>query len=193
MPNPDHIFDQQLIRKIEMHDIRAENMYFDRFLGIERKSKFRAPSDVRTALYVDTVSDIIMYIRNGNGAKIKNLRAYTYTVLSNKYSNWQGGLVRDRTTIDFRDPELVNSSELPDSCLEHEQKEELIRILQEVLDNLTDRCREIFKSKYIDRQRFGDIAVSLGYASANAARGAHHMCITRARELGGDYIDRLFE
>ena len=68
-----------------------------------------------------------------------------------------------------------------------------MRILQIVVDNLSDRCREIFKSKYVDGQRFGEIALSLGYANANAARGAHHTCITRAREMGHDGINRLFE
>jgi len=190
MPNPNHIFDQQLIRKIEMHNIRADNMYFDRFLGIERW--LAAPKDVRTEIYVATITDIIIYIRNGNGDQIQNLRAYTNTVLSNKYNRWQAKQMRDRRTIVFGDPAEMQPYELPDSCLDHEQKEKLMEMLKSLMRNLSERCQEIIKAKYTKGQRFRDIAVSLGYTNENSARGAHHTCIQNARELGMIEIERIF-
>ena len=191
MPNDSHIFDKHLIKKIELRSERAENVFYERFNGMEKK--LIAPDDIRKQIYVATISDIIMYIRRGKGDKIENLRNYTWKVLSNKHKRWQKNIMNDKGTVIFVDHELIHDEKFDDSVLNVEQKEQMIELVESILSGLSDQCRKIIAAKYTKKLRFEEIAKELKYSSANSARGAHHTCINQARKLGGDQLDKIFE
>lgn len=190
-------FDQAIIEGICKGESKYEDLLFNRFRGIE--DYFDEPEDVRFSLYVDSITDIILFIRRNckeTDFSIDNLRAYLKSVMQNKYNGYLKLKIKDRERYADLDTQLIGdmvTDELPDSLLDVSTEEKIHKTVEELLAKLSEKCKEIFKARFVERKRFSEIAKELNYSGENSAKSANHDCLQTAREKGKTIIKEYYD
>tara|TARA_B110000879_G_scaffold148679_1_gene192716 strand:- start:1528 stop:2112 length:585 start_codon:yes stop_codon:yes gene_type:complete len=174
--------DKVIIEGIRMRDAKFENILFDRFRGIEQYND--APEDVKFSLYVDTISDIILQIRNERNKDIENLKAYVKAIFKNKFNRYLKIRTSERDKyVDTDSDALMNLADLdtPVSLLEPNEENAIQEFVNAAFEKLSTRCKEIFQARFISGLKFSEIATDLNFSSENSAKNANHDCLKQAR------------
>ena len=66
---------------------------------------------------------------------------------------------------------------------EHQDKEKKFGYLDQILDQLGDKCKAIFQLYYYRKQSMDEIARVLNYGSEQSAKNQKYKCMEKAREL----------
>ncbi|MCB9224584.1 MAG: sigma-70 family RNA polymerase sigma factor [Crocinitomicaceae bacterium] len=85
-----------------------------------------------------------------------------------------------------RNPELEWKDTLilsADDVGYNEEKEEQMKVLAKVLNQVTDKCKKIFEMFYFKKESMTDIAQKLGFTSVNSAKTQKYKCMERAIKL----------
>ena len=86
----------------------------------------------------------------------------------------------------YKNPELEWSDTLILSAEDlgyNEEKEEKIKILESVLNQITERCKKIFELFYFKKEDMNTIAKELEFSSVNSAKTQKYKCMEHAIEL----------
>ncbi|MBD3639281.1 MAG: sigma-70 family RNA polymerase sigma factor [Crocinitomicaceae bacterium] len=65
----------------------------------------------------------------------------------------------------------------------NEEKEEKIKILNQILNQVTDKCKKIFELFYFKKESMSVIAEKLGFTSVNSAKTQKYKCMEKAIKL----------
>lgn len=68
----------------------------------------------------------------------------------------------------------------------HEDQELKIRALEGVLTRITERCQEIFRRFYFEKESMDEIANAMGFSSTNSAKTQKYKCMEQAIRLGSN-------
>lgn len=183
----ENAFEQAIIKGIEDGKVEFENLLFERFHGLEKT--LDAPEDIKFEIYVSTITDVIINIRKKRKS-IGLLKPYIYQILKNKWNKWLKKSYR--AIVEIGDNYATETENIPDSIIhDSELKEELMRLLEDVLHSLPEKCRDILQSKYCHGLKFREIAEMYDFASEGSARGANHDCMRRARTIGFELFETI--
>jgi len=98
---------------------------------------------------------------------------------------WKNELRKQRRNpeLEWKDTLILSAEDLDYS----EEKEEKIKLLDMVLNKVTERCKKIFELFYYKKENMNDIAVKLNFSSVNSAKTQKYKCmesaIAMARQL----------
>lgn len=93
----------------------------------------------------------------------------------------------------YKNPELEWSDTLILSAEDldyNEEKEEKIKILEKVLNQVTERCKKIFELFYFKKKDMNTIANELDFSSVNSAKTQKYKCMERAIELARQFAQQ---
>ena len=65
----------------------------------------------------------------------------------------------------------------------NEEKEEKIKALNQILNQVTEKCKKIFELFYFKKESMADIAQKLGFTSVNSAKTQKYKCMEKAIKL----------
>lgn len=65
----------------------------------------------------------------------------------------------------------------------NEEKEEKIKILEKVLNQVTEKCKKIFELFYFKKESMAAIASKLNFSSINSAKTQKYKCMEKAIQL----------
>ena len=153
--------DKVIIDGIRRREQKFEDILFKRFQGIEKF--YDAPEEVKFSIYVDTISDIILHIRNNRNKEIENLKAYIKKVCQHKFNRYLRLKITERDRYQDLEPEtLVNlpDESIPDSLLEPSEEEVMKKLVNDMFEKISKRCKEIFQARFIAGLKFSEIASS---------------------------------
>lgn len=68
----------------------------------------------------------------------------------------------------------------------HEEQESKIKALESVLTRITERCQEIFRRFYFEKESMEEIANAMGFSSINSAKTQKYKCMEQAIRLGSN-------
>lgn len=186
-------FDHVIIREVRKGNSVYENLVFERFRGIEKFNN--EAEDIQFSIYVDTISDVIMQIRNNKNLEIENLRAYVKRVFGNKFRRYLKLKIEDRErykSLDARMIESIEGNAHPESLLDVNTEQRIQDAVNQILDQVSDRCKEIFNARFVKGLRFKELAECLDFSSENSAKNANHDCLKQARIKGKSIIDNYY-
>lgn len=64
-----------------------------------------------------------------------------------------------------------------------EEKEEKLQALSKVLNQVTERCKQIFQLFYFKKESMAEISKKLGFSSVNSAKTQKYKCMEKAIKL----------
>lgn len=97
---------------------------------------------------------------------------------------WKNKLRKKQSTreLEWSDTLIISNEDLGMDP-EREQK---IRMLEQVLEEITKRCREVFTRFYFREESMKSIAAAMGFSSENSAKTQKYKCIERAISLASN-------
>ena len=174
--------DKVIIDGVRRREQKFENILFKRFKGIELYND--APDEIKFSLYVDTISDVILYIRNKRNKEIEYLKAFVKTIFERKFKKYLKIKKREEEKYKDLEPEIFKNmpdDNIPNSLLEPSEEEEMKELVNVMFENISKRCKEIFQARFISGMKFSEIATELNFSSDNSAKNANHDCLKQAR------------
>lgn len=94
-------------------------------------------------------------------------------------------LVDERTLLNGKDYDISKAEELFEWCTSDENADfraESERIVDKILDNLPDTCRNIFTGYYWQNLSANVIANMFGFANANSVKSQKYKCVDRFKK-----------
>lgn len=170
---------------------KFESILFEQFYNISYQLKI--DSDMRHEIYVDSICDLILSIRNNSNLEIDNLEGYISTILRNKWNRRLREQINRREIFVITDPNDFYSSysNRVEDPLSIDVWCELCQQLQLVLGQLSERCNRIVCLKYFEQRNYRYIADELGYSSETSARGAGFECLRRVKIIGKEHLAKI--
>ena len=113
---------------------------------------------------------------------ICSIQTYVYSVCKNiwndhlrKAQKWTNGLPE-------KELEKVDQSGIEEALA----KEQKFKTLDQVLLQIGERCLDIFKRYYYQKQSMREIAEALAYSSEKVAKNQKYKCLERARKIASE-------
>lgn len=94
---------------------------------------------------------------------------------------WKNELRKRRRNpeLEWKDTLILSADEIG----YNEEKEEKMKVLEKVLNQVTDKCKKIFEMFYFKKESMTDIAKKLGFTSVNSAKTQKYKCMEKAIKL----------
>ena len=110
--------------------------------------------------------------------------------LTSKLTTYLYGINRLLWKNELRKKQLKQECEWKDTLILrneelgiNEEKEEKLKALEKVLDEISKRCREIFNRFYSRKESMKDIAAAMSFSSVNSAKTQKYKCMEQAIKL----------
>lgn len=79
---------------------------------------------------------------------------------------------------------------LPEEGLEYDfEKEEKLNSIEKTLDVISQKCKEILRLFYFQKENMKTIAEKLGFSSVNSAKTQKYKCIERASKIANQLLN----
>lgn len=85
------------------------------------------------------------------------------------------------TSLD--DPNHLPCTDVQSDLEYHEEMTQKNQLLQQVLQQLGDKCKSILQAYYYQKMSMKEIAQHLGYRSVNSAKTQKYKCLERAKKM----------
>jgi RNA polymerase sigma factor (sigma-70 family) len=94
---------------------------------------------------------------------------------------WKNELRKRRRSpeLEWKDTLILTADEIG----YNEEKEEKIKILEKVLNQVTEKCKKIFELFYFKKESMSAIANKLNFSSINSAKTQKYKCMEKAIQL----------
>ena len=81
--------------------------------------------------------------------------------------------------LEWNDTLILNQEDL---AYDFEKEKQLTR-LEKILDTISDKCKQIFRLFYYQKENMATIAQKLGFGSVNSAKTQKYKCIEKASKI----------
>lgn len=129
-------------------------------------------------VFQETVVVLYFMVKNNDKGDIADIGGYLFTVARNKWLN------KIRKNSPFQSLESINENQVKDeSIAERILQDEKIGIVNELIEKLGGRCKELLNYYYYKRLSMREIAVQMSLANEDVAKSSHYKCKARLLEL----------
>jgi RNA polymerase sigma factor (sigma-70 family) len=97
-------------------------------------------------------------------------------------------LRKERKTLELEwsDTLILNATDIG----YEEEQEEQLKLLDQVLNSISEQCQKLFKLFYFEKMSMKTIANMLNYSSENSAKTQKYKCLERANKLSVQLINQ---
>ncbi|MBL7897431.1 MAG: sigma-70 family RNA polymerase sigma factor [Crocinitomicaceae bacterium] len=135
-------------------------------------------AEIAREIFHDSLILLIEKVSNPQFELTSKLSTYLFGI--NRFL-WKNELRRRNKNpeLEWKDTLILSADELG----YNEEKEEKIKMLEKVLNQITDRCKKILELFYFKKEDMTAIAKELEFSSVNSAKTQKYKCMERAIEL----------
>ncbi|MFY0674432.1 MAG: sigma-70 family RNA polymerase sigma factor [Bacteroidia bacterium] len=139
-------------------------------------------------IFQDALMVLIEKINSGSFELSASLKTYLYSVC--KYKLYDKN--RKHKAISYTDtlPENDDNDGHEDAGFMHEI-ERKFDVIDQVLANLGEKCVDILRRFYHQRESMTIIAESLGYNNVNTAKTQKYKCLERAKKMASGFMENV--
>ncbi len=144
--------------------------------------------EIAREIFHDSLILLIEKVSKPDFELTSRLSTYLYGI--NRFL-WKNELRKQRRNpeLEWKDTLILSAEELDYS----EEKEEKIKLLDNVLSKVTERCKKIFELFYHRKENMEQIAKELQFSSVNSAKTQKYKCmesaIAMARQLQNGHLE----
>ena len=173
--------DESIINGIRESDDKAlEYLYKEHYYMIRQLVVMNSGSQPDAE---DILQDgiIVLYekIKEGDFKLTCSIKTYLYAVCKNL---WLKCLEKKKNFIPFKDYHNETIS-IEEDLFEEEIQTDNQNILAELLNKISEACKEIIVSFYYEKLSMSDIARKLGFANADYAKTQKYRCLQKLKEM----------
>ncbi len=152
---------EELIDRIKMGDLEAENELFEAFKVVERvqvmiNARVQVAREDKNDLIAEVLQALILGLRNGRFEPSKGpFGSYLWGIARNKIRDYFRRCKNRKTSTLMEEPIAKSNT---DSSIYREEKNALIQMK---VDSLEDKYRDVVKMKYFEELPVSEIAIRL--------------------------------
>lgn len=135
-------------------------------------------AEIAREIFHDSLILLIEKVSNPQFELTSKLSTYLFGI--NRFL-WKNELRRRNKNpeLEWKDTLILSADDLG----YNEEKEEKIKLLEKVLNQITERCKKILELFYFKKEDMNAIAKQLDFSSVNSAKTQKYKCMERAIEL----------
>ncbi len=134
---------------------------------------------------------LVIFIQKASSPQFELTSAistYLYSVC--KYL-WYDHLRKQKFRTDVQPEELNIPSSYEHDVVDHVNKENKFKVLDDVFPLLGDRCIELLKRFYYQKMSMKEIASDMGYNNDKIAKNQKYKCLEKARKLAQKKLTKV--
>lgn len=135
-------------------------------------------ADARETFH-DALILLIEKVSNPSFALTSKLTTYLYGITRLLWKNKLRKQHKNRE-LEWSDTMILTNEDVG----YHQEQELKISALENVLEAITERCQEIFRRFYFEKESMEEIANAMGFSSTNSAKTQKYKCMEQAIRLG---------
>lgn len=173
--------DQEMIAAIRMgqHEKPIRQLYKE----FPKIKKLLASSGCNTVVAKEIFNDsLVLLMEKVNDPQFRltsQLTTYLYGINRFLVKNELRRQSKQNLELEWSDTLILSESDLNYDF----EKEEKLKVIESVLDRITDRCKQILALFYFQQKSMQEIADRLEFSSVNSAKTQKYKCIERASKL----------
>ena len=191
-------------------EITLRNTNLDSFIAEERnkvlaylRKTFSLSDDDLHDIYQESSTALFLNIRDGKLSNLSStLSTYFLRICINQTLKFIGkqkkivplfddGAIADKNS--FRSDKI---DELYQLCTEDEEVEKVSRIekmVQKIIESMSDTCKNIFRGYYWDNFTTSTIASLFGFANANSVKAQKYKCLQKFHNKFNEIKSKIYE
>lgn len=179
---PPELENQMMIVKIREGSIKFTNDFYRKYLPKKYQAIKNVDPNTADIIYCETMSEIIVMIKDESKREITNLDGYVYRCLSNAANKYHRN--KNKSRIEFHS--MDEDWKWSESTIDDEGKEEhlVIDMMEQVMGNLKELCKSVLEDKYLKGYTYKQIQAKYKKPTENAAKWYGNDCLKQAREAG---------
>jgi RNA polymerase sigma factor (sigma-70 family) len=171
---------QDIIADLKRGDKKAiERLYLDnksKFIGYMRKNGWR--DEHLEDVYQDAIVVVCEKARKGQLDDLKT-QLSTYLIAIGKYIT----IKAEKRDVKMTDVDAIPAELLEWETYEEEQRNLMVRTLQQKFSLLGAKCQEVLRMFYYEEMKSDEIHVKLGYPNKDVLKSQKSRCLKQLREL----------
>jgi RNA polymerase sigma factor (sigma-70 family) len=193
-----------------VREITIQNIELNRFISEERskvfsylRKTFSLSDDDLHDIYQESSTALFLNIRDGKLSNLSStLSTYFLRICINQTLKFIGkqkklvplfddGAIADKNS--FRSDKI---DELYQLCTEDEEVEKVSRIekmVQKIIESMSDTCKNIFRGYYWDNFTTSTIASLFGFANANSVKAQKYKCLQKFHNKFNELKSKIYE
>lgn len=134
--------------------------------------------EIAQEIFNDSLILLIEKVSEPSFQLTSKLSTYLYGI--NRFL-WKNQLRKQNRYIELEWSDTLIISE--DDLDYQEEKEEKLKVMENILNTISEKCKKIFEMFYFNRQSMQFVAEKLGFSSVNSAKTQKYKCMERAIKL----------
>ena len=190
-------------------EITLQNTELNRFIADERnkvlaylRKTFSVSDDDLSDIYQEASVALYENIREGKLSNLtSSLSTYFLRICINQTLKFLGK--KQKIVPFFDDSRLTNKDafrpdkidELYQLCTEDEEAEKISRserIVQSIIESMSNTCKNVFQGYYWDNLTTSTIADMFGFANANSVKAQKYKCLQKFRTKYNELLNRIY-
>ena len=190
-------------------EITLRNIELNRFIADERdkvlaylRKTFSISDDDLSDIYQESSVALFMNVRDGKLSNLTStLTTYFLRICINQTLKFMG---RQKKAVPLFDDSRITNKEAfrPDKidelyqlCTEDEEAEKVSRsekIVQSIIESMSDTCKNVLQGYYWDNLSTSTIADMFGFANANSVKTQKYKCLQKFRNKYNELMSRIY-
>ena len=193
-----------------VREITIQNIELNRFISEERskvfsylRKTFSLSDDDLHDIYQESSTALFLNIRDGKLSNLSStLSTYFLRICINQTLKFIGKqkkivpLFDDGAIADKNSFHSDKIDELYQLCTEDEEVEKVSRIekmVQKIIESMSDTCKNIFRGYYWDNFTTSTIASLFGFANANSVKAQKYKCLQKFHNKFNELKSKIYE
>lgn len=190
-------------------EIKLQNIELNRFITDERnkvvnylRKKYSISDDDISDIYQESSVALFMNIRDGKLTNLTStLSTYFLRICINQTLKIMGKQKKvvplfDENRLTNKDtfrPDKID--ELYQLCTENDEAEKVSRsekVVQNIIESMSDTCKNVFQGYYWDNLTTSTIADMFGFANANSVKTQKYKCLKRFSIKYNELMNKIY-
>lgn len=135
--------------------------------------------EIAQEIFNDSLVLLIEKIRNPKFELTSKMTTYLYGINRFLMKNELRKQKKYNYELEWNDTLILNQEDL---AYDFEKEKQLTR-LEKILDTISEKCKQIFRLFYYQKENMETIAKKLGFSSVNSAKTQKYKCIEKASKI----------
>ncbi len=136
-------------------------------------------NELAQEIFNDSLVLLIEKIRSPKFELTSKMTTYLYGINRFLMKNALRKQKKFNYELEWNDTLILNQEDL---AYDYEKEKQLTR-LEKILDTISEKCKQIFRLFYYQRENMESIARKLGFGSVNSAKTQKYKCIEKASKI----------
>ncbi len=141
-------------------------------------------SEMAEEIFNDSLVLLIEKLQKPNFELSSKLTSYLYGINRFLLKNELRKLNKSNYDLEWNDTLIISNEDLEYDF----EKEQQLSLMEKILEQISEKCKEILRLFYFQKEKMENIASTLNFSSVNSAKTQKYKCLEKASKMANEML-----